>query len=222
LGEVLGHPASPEAIAGAIAANSLENLRATNYNHHFWQGRPGLWKALLPASEARRIARAHPEIFEGGGCACDPDEGLDHSGADANWLQLELKSLRGALAETRSRLAASQGALGETREQVAALGNALGEARIQLEATVARLASFEELRSPIVDAARELRRLSRRFPRLASVVRRRTAQGRHGASHHPNPSGSRSSTTEIIPTEDLAVRITGASCPAVLAPAPPG
>ena len=29
LGEALGHPAAPEAIAGAIAANSLENLRAT-------------------------------------------------------------------------------------------------------------------------------------------------------------------------------------------------
>ena len=85
-GEGVGYPAAPEAIAGAIAANSLEKLRATSHNQHFWQGRPGLWKALLPAKEARRIARAHPTVFQGGGYECDPDESLDHCRADANWL----------------------------------------------------------------------------------------------------------------------------------------
>ncbi len=223
LGEVLGRPAAPETIARAIAANSLENLRATSQNQHFWNGQPGLWKALIPAAEARRIARAHSTVFEGGGYQCDPDENLDHGRADANWFQLELQGLRRTLGETRARLAASQStlcesqaqlivsqsALGETQArlaasqstlgetqaqlaasqstlcesqaQLAALQKVLDETRMQLDATVARLAPLEDLGGTAIGVARWLRRLSRRFPRLTSVVRRLVRLRRRGA-----------------------------------------
>src|SRR5947209_3064526 len=31
---------------------SLNALRKTSANNHYWQGRPGLWRELLPAAEA--------------------------------------------------------------------------------------------------------------------------------------------------------------------------
>ena len=170
LAEALGHPVAPEAIAGAVAANSLENLRATNLNQHFWQGRPGLWKTLLTADTARRIADAHAGVFAAGGYACDPDEDLTPARADANWYRLELEGVRRTLDDTEARLAASENSLGETREQVTALEGTLLESRIQLDATAARLASFDDLSDTMTGVVRDLDRLSRRFPRFAAAL----------------------------------------------------
>ncbi len=105
LGEALNHPATPEAIKEAIASNSMERLRAGCLNQHFWQGRPGLWKSLLPAEEARRIARFHRVVFDGGRYDCDTHEFLDSVQADANWLQLD---------ENHTQLETSQKQLGES------------------------------------------------------------------------------------------------------------
>jgi len=57
-------------------------------NNHFWQGRPGLWRHLLPAAEARAIAAAHADIFTALGFDCDPDPALDALAADRNWVRL--------------------------------------------------------------------------------------------------------------------------------------
>lgn len=48
---------------GALAANSLDVLRATP-NRHGWQGTPGLWRRLIPPATARRIRRRHARVFE--------------------------------------------------------------------------------------------------------------------------------------------------------------
>lgn len=87
MGQSLGHQAYPETIAKAIAANSIEKLRLTTHNQHFWRGQPGHWKSLLPAAEARHIAQAHQAIFDEFGYECDPDESLGDEQADTNWLE---------------------------------------------------------------------------------------------------------------------------------------
>ncbi len=75
-------------IADAVAANTLQRLRPTSGNRHFWQGRPALWRELLTAAEARRIADAHRAAFEQPGFEVDPDPALDGRQADANWDRL--------------------------------------------------------------------------------------------------------------------------------------
>jgi len=72
----------------AAEACSLERLRRVATNNHFWQGRPGLWRHLLPAAEARAIAAAHADIFTALGFDCDPDPALDALAADRNWVRL--------------------------------------------------------------------------------------------------------------------------------------
>jgi hypothetical protein len=88
LTSALGRPVTAEVLAGAVEANGLDRLRATSTNSHFWQGRPGLWRELLPPAEARLIARTHRSMFETLGYACDPDEALDHDRAEAHWSRL--------------------------------------------------------------------------------------------------------------------------------------
>jgi hypothetical protein len=74
--------------AEAVAACSLGRLRQGATNNHFWKGSPGLWRTLLPATDAHEIADALAGNFAGLGYACDPDPGLDALTADRNWVRL--------------------------------------------------------------------------------------------------------------------------------------
>jgi len=56
-----------------------------NFVPHYWQGKPSLWKKLLTAETARRIAAAQPRSFEQLGYRCDPHAGLTREQADSNW-----------------------------------------------------------------------------------------------------------------------------------------
>ena len=69
----------------AVAANGFDKLRAQNGNDHFWRGRPGLWRSLLPEDRARLIASAHAASFELLGYALDPDPALTEADARENW-----------------------------------------------------------------------------------------------------------------------------------------
>ncbi len=70
----------------AVASTSIEKLRPISKgNEHFWKGRPGHWKQLIPADIAREIFAAHAEIFNELGYDCDPDPELTRRRADLNW-----------------------------------------------------------------------------------------------------------------------------------------
>jgi hypothetical protein len=76
-------------IDGALAATTIPKLRdLTNCPHHFWQGRVGLWRSLLPAPEAYAIAKSQSDSFSELGYACNPDPNLQGAEADANWIEL--------------------------------------------------------------------------------------------------------------------------------------
>jgi len=82
-------------IAEVLAGSDLAGLRHLHpeRKHHFWKGRPGLWRSLLPVCEAGKIAEAHAASFRELGYRCDADASLDLRRADANWLQLMRASL---------------------------------------------------------------------------------------------------------------------------------
>jgi hypothetical protein len=73
----------------ALAATTIPRLRAMTQNdHHFWQGKIGLWRSLLTAHEAIEITRTHSAVTETLGYACDPDPDLNAVQADSNWIKL--------------------------------------------------------------------------------------------------------------------------------------
>lgn len=82
-------PVEPGRIDESIEACAIDRLRNPDNAPHFWQGQPGLWKSLLTADEALRIAAAHADVFSLFGYRCDPDLSLSPAQADANWAFLK-------------------------------------------------------------------------------------------------------------------------------------
>jgi hypothetical protein len=73
-------------VAEAAAAVRFADLRREATNEHFWQGRPGLWRQLLPAETARAIAAAQPAVAALG-YDVDPEE-ITPAQARARWAAL--------------------------------------------------------------------------------------------------------------------------------------
>lgn len=106
-------------IAAAVRTTTLARLRQRHPNrqHHFWQGRPGLWRKLFTADDAARLAAAHADLLDELSYRCDPDPTLTGEQADANWLRLldpagtpaptadvETQTARAALEKLKQRL----------------------------------------------------------------------------------------------------------------------
>jgi hypothetical protein len=112
-------------IDAAVADSTLSRLRAeTQCMHHFWQGRPGLWRTLLAADVARAIAETHAGHFKALDYECDPDPLLDRRRADSLWLDLirhELSVRLWAFVRTRHLLDVASN---ESRQEAGLLANA--------------------------------------------------------------------------------------------------
>ena len=70
-----------------LQLNTLARFQATP-NHHAWQGRPGLWRELIPASTAIAIYEAHCDLFKTLDYVCDPDWDLSDSEATMRWEEI--------------------------------------------------------------------------------------------------------------------------------------
>ena len=127
---------SPDAALAATTIAKLRNL--TGSPHHFWQGRPGLWKRLLPVPEAHALAKAQPAAFSALEYACDPDSNLRAGQADANWIELVGVDLVGEvqnLTALKQQLEASQQMAQSLQTQLAAAQHAFAEMQARLAAT---------------------------------------------------------------------------------------
>jgi len=171
----------------ALAETTIPKLRAlTSCPPHFWQGRPGLWKRLLPAAEACAIAKAQSASFSGMGYVCDPDPDLQPGSADANWVELvganlaeelqNLASLRKQLETSQDRaqasqteLAASQEALTDLRARFAATQQALQDLMNRSEQERALQDQVTDLEPAALEDAWRLHHFARRHPRTARL-----------------------------------------------------
>jgi hypothetical protein len=70
----------------ALAANSLEMFKALP-NRHGWQGRPGLWRTLIPSDSAAAVYARHEHVFQTLGYTAEPTL-LSRETAEANWAAL--------------------------------------------------------------------------------------------------------------------------------------
>ncbi|HZQ17062.1 MAG TPA: hypothetical protein VFA82_09840 [Gaiellaceae bacterium] len=75
--------ATPEEAAAAV---TFGGLAAEARNAHFWQGRPGHWRELLPADVAVELAAPYRKLVKRFGYAVDPDPALTHEEARLRWL----------------------------------------------------------------------------------------------------------------------------------------
>ncbi|WP_417584778.1 ATP-binding cassette domain-containing protein [Nitrincola sp.] len=75
-------------LSEVIQNNSLEALRSTSTNNHFWQGQPGLWRKLIPAPCVQQIVESQLGIFETTGYTCELDEDLSAAEAQEMWRRL--------------------------------------------------------------------------------------------------------------------------------------
>ncbi|OWK43647.1 hypothetical protein FRUB_03246 [Fimbriiglobus ruber] len=161
----VGPPAEP---FGAASNFTLDRLRSTSVNNHFWQGRPGLWRELIPAAEAREIAAAHAETFATLGYTCAPDPDLDPAAADRNWVRLGGASLAAGLRR------ASVGHAAQVATYQTAIMNYKTEVADLREAVAVREAELARLRLQVAEAARFLQfdNVARRAARVARLLRR--------------------------------------------------
>lgn len=86
LASCLGRPSVE--IADIVDQNALDVLRSTARNGHFWQGRPGIWRQLIPAEIAQTIAHAQRDAFDTFGYECAPDVSLQSRDAELKWREL--------------------------------------------------------------------------------------------------------------------------------------
>jgi len=79
--------AAPD-VRDVVDRHRLDRLREGSTNHHFWKGRPGLWRSLLTPEVVRAIHAANRSCFETLGYAIDPLPQIDRSTALASWRAL--------------------------------------------------------------------------------------------------------------------------------------
>jgi hypothetical protein len=134
-------------VTEAVEACALGKMRQRSTNSHFWQGRPGLWRHLLPAAEAHEIAAALPDL----GYPIDPDPDLDALTADRNWVRLvgeETKqALRRATEGHRAQVQEKDGRIAELEGHAAELESRL-RSSVTLSGPVARAVKRAWNRSP--------------------------------------------------------------------------
>jgi len=77
---------TPEvAFSEILESFSLDKLRTSAPNQHFWKGCPGLWKSLLPPKIAYAFAEVHSEVLSTLDYKCDPKVDLVNTIAEAAW-----------------------------------------------------------------------------------------------------------------------------------------
>jgi hypothetical protein len=169
----------------------------TQNNNHFWQGQPNLWKKLLPAAEATRIADTHATVFSQLGYRCDPNPDLTGSEADANWVQLawaplteelhSMKQFKKRIADLENQLANKHKDLTACHEELVSCRTELGRlhtAYVGLQGVNANLRDHHSqlydhyktlvqgLTPESLDLAARVGSISRRHPQTAALVKR--------------------------------------------------
>jgi hypothetical protein len=71
-----------------VIEHTIDKLRAGISQHHFWQGRPSLWKRLLTKDIVVPIADKHRAVFDQLGYVADYDPRLTRRQARNNWRAL--------------------------------------------------------------------------------------------------------------------------------------
>jgi len=155
---------------------SLQKLRAqTGGDHHFWQGKVGIWRALFTVKEVDLLCKTQGGLCADLGYDCTADQTLPAVVADDNWIRLAWGSLADKIQNSRilqdivpkleSMVAACRLENEKLRDQVSSLERALEEIQ----------AAYDP---EDIDLARKLHELAARFPRISHQARQAARLGR--------------------------------------------
>jgi sulfotransferase family protein len=114
------------------------------WHYHYWQGKAGQWKLLLPPKEAQQIAETHASVFQDLGYVCDPDPNLDARQADLNWMRLQFDSMRQHLESERAKHAQTRKTLDAERQRLAHLDETLAIERAHTTTAVRALNALHQ------------------------------------------------------------------------------
>jgi hypothetical protein len=179
-----------------VADQTINKLRTrTQRDHHFWIGQPGLWRSLLTSAEVNRLAEVLQPHFADFDYDWDADPQLTPSQADANWIKLVWADMANDLHEVRTTKRDLKNVKEwlnqekQRREEAENLATNLERERLKLEyanrsvrgdlaaareiheQTKAQLAPYLELGPLALSMAFRFRKLSVRYPRLASLTK---------------------------------------------------
>lgn len=142
-------------IADAVACAALPQMRRRSAEraHHFWQGKPNLWRELLPVAVVEALAEAHADSLARLDYACRPAAALTPAIAQARWLELI------GLTEAADA-------------DVATLQRALTQVKRDLEVTRSRLAALETVGPRTLNLARRLKQLATAITRCRPFAAR--------------------------------------------------
>lgn len=107
-----GLGAAPRRPVGeVIAKHQFGELRSRDHSSfHFWCGKPGTWRRLLVAEQAKAIAEPHADALAQFGYAVEPDVELDALEAERRWIEMAghewaegLQSIRDWIIEVEKR-----------------------------------------------------------------------------------------------------------------------
>jgi hypothetical protein len=187
LNELGGEPA--RTASEVVAEHTMPQLRSrTNNEHHFWQGRPGLWKQLLTTAEAVRIAAVLEPLYREFDYDWDADSRLSGVQADANWCHLVwadvaqeindlrltkhlLKTARDDLNVAHAELVANRDELASLRAENQTLNLTLGTTTVERDALRQRLQPVADLGPRALAVAARIRGASVRYPRLSRLTK---------------------------------------------------
>ncbi|QVL33573.1 sulfotransferase domain-containing protein [Telmatocola sphagniphila] len=102
ISDQLGPPRC-RSVETVLSECSLGKLRQTNDTNHFWKGRAGLWRELLPKAEAEEILSVLSPICQKLGYECHPDLSLSDLAADNNWIRYVGTELKQTLEDWREK-----------------------------------------------------------------------------------------------------------------------
>jgi len=162
-----------------VVENSIPKLRAWSQNqHHFWMGRPGLWKCLLTSEETIEIAEVLKPRFCDFNYDWDADSRLNASQADANWIKLVWVNLAEDLQVLRTTKRDLENIKKQAETNQRVLEQDLGRLKNELASTIdalkmtrKQLAPFLQLGPVSLGMAFKMRSLSLRYPWFSNMLK---------------------------------------------------
>jgi hypothetical protein len=159
-------------IAEVVSELDINTIRAGYdvWHYHYWQGRPGLWRTLLPARLAHEIAAMQRPAFETLGYVCDPDESLTATQAEATWCAIQLESVRQHLSDERAKHVQTKDELEKVRDHLDRVHGILYNERIAMSNALAALDAARAEARLLEERLQEFERLSPRAVQLAKKL----------------------------------------------------
>ena len=132
-------------IAEVIEANSIGQMKPNRdvWQYHFWQGRPGLWRSMIPKAESR-VARLEMrrECLRDPGLSGRSGPELEPLQADLNWLQLQLHSTREHLGLERTKHRKAIAEAMDLRERLLSVEKELANLKVAFQASHTELMRY--------------------------------------------------------------------------------